>query len=37
VKGKGKLVPVLPLTEHHGMKAYWGSGGAAPPILWHRH
>jgi hypothetical protein len=23
---KGKVVPVLPLTEHHAMKAYWGSG-----------
>jgi hypothetical protein len=21
---KGKFVPVLPLTEHHAMKAYWG-------------
>jgi hypothetical protein len=26
-------VPVLPLTEHHAMKAYWGSGSTAPPIL----
>jgi hypothetical protein len=25
-KGKGKVVPVLLLTEHHAMKAYWGSG-----------
>jgi hypothetical protein len=33
VKAKGKVVPVLPLTEHHAMKAYWGSGGTAPPIL----
>jgi hypothetical protein len=24
---------VLPLTEHHAMKAYWGIGGTAPPIL----
>jgi hypothetical protein len=32
-KGKGKVVPVLPLTEHHAMKVYWGSGGTAPPIL----
>jgi hypothetical protein len=32
-KGKGKAVPVLPLTEHHPMKAYWGSGGTVPPIL----
>jgi hypothetical protein len=23
-KGKGKAVPVLFLTEHHDMKAYWG-------------
>jgi hypothetical protein len=24
-KSKGKkVVPVLPLTEHHAMKAYWG-------------
>jgi len=30
---KGKVVPVLPLTEHHAMKAYWGSGCTAPPIL----
>jgi hypothetical protein len=22
--GKGKVVPVLPLTEHHNMNAYWG-------------
>jgi hypothetical protein len=29
----GKVVPVLPLTEHHAMKAQWGSGGTAPPIL----
>jgi hypothetical protein len=26
-------VPVLPLTEHHAMKAYWGNGGTVPPIL----
>jgi hypothetical protein len=31
-KVKGKVVPVL-LTEHHAMKAYWGSGGIAPLIL----
>jgi hypothetical protein len=30
---KKKVVPVLPLPEHHAMKAYWGSGGTAPPIL----
>jgi hypothetical protein len=29
-KGKGR-VPVF-LTEHHVMKAYWGSGGIAPRI-----
>jgi len=23
-KCKGKFVPVLFLTEHHGMKVYWG-------------
>jgi hypothetical protein len=23
-KGKGKVVPVLLLTDHHAMKAYWG-------------
>jgi len=33
---KGKVVPVI-LTEHHAMKANWGSGGIAPLILWHRH
>jgi hypothetical protein len=33
MKVKGKVVPVLPLTEHHAMKAYWGSGGTVPPIL----
>jgi len=32
-KDKGKVVPVLLLTEHHAMKAYWGSGGIAPLIL----
>jgi hypothetical protein len=32
-KSKGKVVPVLPLTEHHAMKAYWGSGSTAPSIL----
>jgi hypothetical protein len=25
-KGEGKVVPVLFLTEHHTMKAYWGGG-----------
>jgi hypothetical protein len=29
---KGKVVPVL-LTEHHAMKAYWGSGCIVPRIL----
>jgi hypothetical protein len=24
VKVKGKVVPVLYLTEHHAMEAYWG-------------
>jgi hypothetical protein len=28
-----EVAPVLPLTEHQAMKAYWGSGGTAPPIL----
>jgi hypothetical protein len=31
--GKGKVDPVLFLTEHHAVKAYWGSGGIAPGIL----
>jgi hypothetical protein len=25
------------LTEHHAMKAYWGSGSIAPLFLWPRH
>jgi hypothetical protein len=29
---KGKVVPAL-LTEHHAMKAYWGSEGVVPFIL----
>jgi hypothetical protein len=33
VKVKGKVVPVLPSSEHHAMKAHWGSGGTAPPVL----
>jgi hypothetical protein len=33
VKVKVKVVPVLFLTEHHTMKAYWGSGGIAPCII----
>jgi hypothetical protein len=32
-KGKDKIVPALFLTEHHAMKAYWGSGGIAPLVL----
>jgi hypothetical protein len=32
-EGKGKVVPVLYLTEHHAMKTYWGSGGIASRIL----
>jgi hypothetical protein len=31
--GKGKFVPLLFLTEHHAMKAYWGSRSIAPCIL----
>jgi hypothetical protein len=31
-KGKDKFVPVLFLTEHHAMKAYW-CGGMAPRNL----
>jgi hypothetical protein len=37
VKGKGIVIPVLILTEHHAMEAYWGSGSIAPRILWPRH
>jgi hypothetical protein len=33
VKVKGKVVPVLFLTEHHAMKAYWGNGDIAARIL----
>jgi len=29
---KCKVVPVL-LTEHHAMKAHWGSGSITPRIL----
>jgi hypothetical protein len=32
-KVKGKVVAVLFLTEHHAMKAYWGSGDIAPRLL----
>jgi hypothetical protein len=30
---EGKVVFVLFLTEHHAMKAYWGSVDVAPRIL----
>jgi len=30
---KLKLFLCFSLTEHHAMKAYWGSGGIAPRIL----
>jgi hypothetical protein len=30
---KGKVAPVLFLTQHHAINAYWGSGGIAPRIL----
>jgi hypothetical protein len=30
---KGKIVPVLFLTQHHAMKTYWGSGCIAPRIF----
>jgi hypothetical protein len=30
-------VPVLFLTEHHAMTAYWESGGIAARILWPQH
>jgi hypothetical protein len=32
-EGKGKVVPVLFLTEHNAMKAYWGSGSIAPLLF----
>jgi hypothetical protein len=32
VKGKGKVVPVLPLTQHHAKKVYWEGENIAPPI-----
>jgi hypothetical protein len=31
---KGKVFLVLFLNEHHAMKAYWGSEGIAPLILY---
>jgi len=33
LKGKSKVVPVFFLSEHHAMKAYWGSGDTAPRSL----
>jgi hypothetical protein len=33
IKGKGKVAPVIFFTEHHAMKAYWGSGGIAPLVI----
>jgi hypothetical protein len=33
LKGKGKVDPVLFLTEHHATKSYWDSGGIVPYIL----
>jgi hypothetical protein len=36
LKGRGKGIPYA-LTEHHAMKANWGSRGIAPLILWPRH
>jgi hypothetical protein len=33
VKVKVRFSPCFYLTEHHGMKAYWGSEGIAPRIL----
>jgi hypothetical protein len=30
--GKGKVIPILLLSEHHAMKV-WGSGSIAPRIL----
>jgi hypothetical protein len=32
-KVKVKLSLCFFFTEHHAMKAYWGSGGIAPPII----
>jgi len=33
MKGKGKVVPELLLTEHHAMEDVLGSGGITPHIL----
>jgi len=32
-KGKGTVIPVLFLTEHHDMEVYRGSGCITPHIL----
>jgi hypothetical protein len=32
-KGKRAKLYLWFLTEHHAMKAYWGSGGIAPRII----
>jgi len=32
-KGKGKVVPVLFLTKHHDMEAYWERRGIVPSTL----
>jgi hypothetical protein len=37
VRGKCRVVPVLLLTEHCAMKAYWGNGSIDPFILLPRH
>jgi len=34
---KAKVSCTCALTKHQAMKAYWGSGGTAPLILWPRH
>jgi hypothetical protein len=31
-KGRGKICPYAS-TEHHAMKAYWGSGSIVPRII----
>jgi len=31
------VVPVIFLTKHHAMEAYWGSGGIAPMYSWPQH
>jgi hypothetical protein len=35
--GKVKVKLSLCLTKYHAMKAYWGSGGIAPLIIWPWH